>query len=61
MAAEYGITVLLEALNHTMCEYLLDTAEAWAMVRQLGLDNLGLVLDFYQAAMEGSRRRSWPP
>ena len=53
VAAEYGITVLLEALNHTMCEYLLDTAEAWAMVRQLGLDNLGLVLDFYQAAMEG--------
>lgn len=53
VAAEYGITVLLEALNHTMCEYLLDTVAAWKMVKELGMDNLKLVLDFYQAAMEG--------
>ena len=31
------------------------------MVRQLGLDNLKLVLDFYQAAMEGERPEKLAP
>lgn len=53
LAEEYGLTVLLEAVHSGMCNYLTETAEAAAMVRRLGLDNLAMVLDYYHAAVMG--------
>lgn len=46
-AARNGLRVLLEAVHSRMCDYINTTAEALAMVRQVGCANLSLVLDFY--------------
>ena len=50
-ADRYGITVLLEALNDTICDYLNHTDEAAELAGALGLRNLALVYDLYHAAL----------
>lgn len=53
LAAEQGITVLLEAVHAHMCNYLTGTPETAAMVRRLALPNLAMVLDYYHAMVMG--------
>ena len=52
VAAEYGMQVLFESLNHTMCNYMINTVKAWEFVKGLRLENVKLVLDFYHVALE---------
>ena len=53
IAAEYGITILLEAVHQYMCNYLTHTREAVAMVQRLALPNLAVILDYYHAMVMG--------
>lgn len=55
VAAEYGMQVLFESLNRTMCNYMTDTVQAWKLARGLDLDNVKLVLEFCHAALEGEK------
>lgn len=52
-AAPYGISILLEALQDRMCNYINTTAQAVEIVQHAGIGNLGLVLDFYHAFCMG--------
>lgn len=52
-AAPYGISILLEALQGQMCNYINTTAQAVEIVRRSGINNLGIVLDFYHAFCMG--------
>lgn len=52
-AARYGISILLEALQDQMCNYINTTAQAVEVVRRAGIDHLGVVLDFYHAFCMG--------
>ncbi|MBP1577389.1 MAG: sugar phosphate isomerase/epimerase [Oscillospiraceae bacterium] len=53
IAAEYGITILLEAVHAYMCNYLTLTPETAKMVQKLALPNLAMVLDYYHAMVMG--------
>lgn len=53
VAKEYGLSVLIEAVHSGMCNYLNHSDEAAAMTHQLGLENVGMVLDFYHMAEMG--------
>ena len=53
VAAEHGIDILLEAIQHGMCNYMNGTGQALAMVQKLALDNLRLVVDLYHMETEG--------
>lgn len=47
VAAEYGMNVLLEAVHDRMCNYLNYTHAAIKLMRELDIENLYLVNDFY--------------
>lgn len=47
VATEYGMNVLLEAVHNRMCNYLTYTRDAVKMARELNIDNLYIVNDFY--------------
>lgn len=49
IAAEYQITVLLEAVHKYMCDYLTYTREVVDCVASLRIPNLAMVLDYYHA------------
>ncbi|MBR0153486.1 MAG: sugar phosphate isomerase/epimerase [Lachnospiraceae bacterium] len=51
VAKELGMNVLIEALQPHMCNLLTSTAEAAQWTRACGIDNSGMVLDFYHAKM----------
>lgn len=53
IAAEYGITILLEAVHAHMCNYLTLTPQAAKMVQNLAIPNLAMVLDYYHAMVMG--------
>ena len=46
-AAKYGINVLFEALHNKCCDFANHTADGVKMVKELNIDNLKIVLDFY--------------
>lgn len=52
-AGEYGMSVLIEAVHSGMCNYLNTTADAVKMTRMIGLENVGMVLDFYHMSEMG--------
>ena len=49
IAEEYNITLLLEAVHKYLCNYMTTTPEAFKMVEELKIPNLGIVLDYYHA------------
>lgn len=53
IAKPYGITILFESLCTKMCDYMVHTSEALALVKRLQKDveNIAMVLDFYQMSM----------
>lgn len=53
IAAEYHITILLEAVHRHMCSYLNYTREAVSLVSSLRISNLAIVLDYYHAMVMG--------
>ena len=52
-AGEYGMSVLVEAVHSGMCNYLNTTADAIKITRLVGLENVGMVLDFYHMSEMG--------
>lgn len=46
-AAKHGLNILFEAVHSHMCNYATYTDDALAMVKELNIDNLHMVLDFY--------------
>lgn len=52
-AEQYGISILLEAVNHNFCNYINTPEEALALIDRAGLSNLGLVLDFCHMIPDG--------
>lgn len=48
-----GLQVNFEQLNPHACEYGTSTAKAFSLVREVGADNLALVVDFYHRAIAG--------
>jgi sugar phosphate isomerase/epimerase len=54
-ARPFGISILFESLCTKLCDYMVHTQEALEMVKRLQMDieNLALVLDFYQMSMMG--------
>ena len=52
-ARQYGIAVLIEAVNSGMCNYLSTTADAIKMTQLINLENVGMVLDFYHMSEMG--------
>ena len=53
VARQHGQTILLEALNTNVCNYITSTMEALRMVEKLDLPNLNMVLDFYHMGIMG--------
>ncbi len=52
IAKPYGITLLFESLCTKMCDYMVHTQEALALVKRLqDVENIAMVLDFYQMSM----------
>lgn len=52
-AKAHGLYVLIEAVHAGMCNYLNSTLDAAEITRLIGLDNVGMVLDFYHMAEMG--------
>ncbi len=52
-AKDHGMCVLVEAVHSGMCNYLNGTLDAAEITRLIGLDNVGMVLDFYHMAEMG--------
>ncbi|HNX15102.1 MAG TPA: sugar phosphate isomerase/epimerase family protein [Oscillospiraceae bacterium] len=53
IAAEYGITVAVEPLNHNETNLLSTFSETAEFVRAVGMDNVGVTADFYHIAQTG--------
>lgn len=53
IAYNYNITVNFEQINIRMCDYGTTTSESVALIRELGQDNLALVVDFFHRAAAG--------
>lgn len=52
IAKPYGITILFESLCTKICDYMVHTQEALALVKRLqDVENIAMVLDFYQMSM----------
>ena len=53
IAKPYSITILFESLNTKTCDYMVHTPDALALVKRLQKDveNIAMVLDFYQMSM----------
>jgi sugar phosphate isomerase/epimerase len=53
IAKPYGITILFESLSTKMCNYMVHTPEALALVKRLQADseNVSMVLDFYHMSL----------
>lgn len=60
-ALAFGITVLLEPVNHTLCNYLNKTEEVVAMVSRADLKNLGYMMDICHMVPEGESLREKIP
>lgn len=52
-AKQYNLSVLIEAVHSGMCNYLNSTADAVEITHTLGLENVGMVLDFYHMSEMG--------
>ena len=52
-AAKYGINVLFEALHNKCCDFANNTSDGVKMVKELNIDNLKIVLDFYHMEVMG--------
>ena len=52
VAAEYGIHILVEAVQRGMCNYMNRTEKALRMAETLHMDNVGLVVDLYHMQTE---------
>ena len=52
-AAKHNIMVLFEALNPHICDLVIHTREALEIVRELGMPNLHMVLDFHHMTQSG--------
>ena len=53
VAKDHGMCVLIEAVHSGMCNYLNGTLDAAKITQLIGLDNVGMVLDFYHMAEMG--------
>ena len=53
VARQYGHTILFEALNSNICNYITSTKEALEIVEKLNIPNLKMVLDFYHMGIMG--------
>ena len=50
---KHGITFLLEALNHNICDLVTQTREAMEIVKELDMPSLRMVLDFHHLTQSG--------
>lgn len=48
-AKPYGINIMFEALHPHICDFITSTKDAYDIVKDLDIDNLGLVYDVYHA------------
>lgn len=53
LAAEYGLTIVIEPLNRKECDLINSMAEGALLVADTGLDNVRLLSDFYHVATDG--------
>jgi sugar phosphate isomerase/epimerase len=52
IAKPLGITVVLEPLNQKESNFIISAAEALGLVREVNLDNVKLLVDYYHMRME---------
>lgn len=53
IARDYGISVLLEAVNDRVCQYLNNTQDVVRLIPRVQRDNLRMVVDFYHMRVMG--------
>lgn len=52
IAAEYGITVVIEPLNKKECNFINSVAEGTGIARRVNHPNIGVLADIYHMALE---------
>jgi sugar phosphate isomerase/epimerase len=55
MVKPFGITIVLEPLNSKESNFITTTGEALDLVRELSLDNVKLLVDYYHMRMENEK------